>query len=292
MSDHAPRASFVRWLGARGDPTWGVDPDHYDPDAVASTLCRLDRVFGDERAYFPLAFEGWEHVPDAPAMFVMNHSGGTTIPDVWGFLAGWYKRFTPARPLYVMGHEMLFATDVTSRFLAARGILRASPRHCVRVLREARRDVLIAPGGDRDVWRPWSRRYEVEFAGRRGYARTALSCGVPIVPVAHVGAHHTLYVITDGRSIARALGFQRTFRAEVFPVHLSLPWGLAVGPWPHLPLPVRMRYRLAAPVGLATEDPDVPSEDAVESTDAAVRLAIQHMLDDFRAEDDAGGGTW
>jgi 1-acyl-sn-glycerol-3-phosphate acyltransferase len=287
MTDHAPRASFIRWLGARGDPTWGVDPAHFDAAAVAASLRGIGRLFGAEGSYFPLSFAGWEHVPDAPTMFVMNHSGGTTIPDVWGFLAGWYERFTPARPLYVMGHEMLFATDATSRYLAARGILRASPRHCVRVLREARRDVLIAPGGDRDVWRPWSRRYEVEFAGRRGYARTALACGVPIVPVAHVGAHHTLYVLTDGRAIARALGFQRVFRAEVFPVHLSLPWGLAVGPWPHLPLPVRMRYRLGAPVGAAAAEPAVPDDDAVRATDEAVRGAIQRMLDAFRAEDEA-----
>jgi len=287
MSDHAPKASFVRWLGPRGDPTWGSEPAHYDPAAVAATLRRIGRVFGEGGAYFPLEFVGWEHVPAPPTMLVMNHSGGTSIPDVWGFLAGWYRRFSPSRPLYVMAHEMLFATDASSRFLAARGVLRASPRHCVRVLREARCDVLVAPGGDRDVWRPWSRRYEVEFAGRLGYARTALACGVPIVPVAHVGAHHTLRVLTDGRTLARWLGLQRLFRAEVFPIHLSLPWGLAVGPWPHLPLPVPLRYRFAAPVVPATDGPAVAEEENVRATDALVRGAIQRMLDDFRAEDTA-----
>ncbi|HRG98734.1 MAG TPA: hypothetical protein PLR99_20925, partial [Polyangiaceae bacterium] len=71
----------------------------------------------------------------------------------------------------------------------------------------------------------------------------ALEARVPIVPVAHAGAHETLRVLTDGHRFARAVGLQRFARAEIFPVHLSLPWGLAIGPWPHIPLPTTLRYR-------------------------------------------------
>ena len=41
------------------------------------------------------------------------------------------------------------------------------------------------PGGDRDTWRPYSKRYDVCFAGRKGYARLAIKAGVPIVPIAN-----------------------------------------------------------------------------------------------------------
>lgn len=280
---HAPKGRLLRWLGARGGASWGTEPADYDPQAVAETLDGAGRLFGAGR-YFPLAFDGWEHVPDAPAMIVMNHSGGTTIPDMWGFLAGWYRHFGTSRPIHPLGHEMLFASDEVGRYMARRGVMRASPRHCVHALRDAGRDVLIAPGGDREVWRPWAQRYDVVFDGRTGYARMALSCGVPIVPVAHVGAHHSLVVLSDGRRIARTLGLQHTFRAEVFPVHLSLPWGLAVGPWPHLPLPVTLRYRIGAPVGERATAPEVPDDEAVRRTDEAVRARIQAMLHQFRDE--------
>ena len=69
-------------------------------------------------------------------------------------------------------------------------------------------------------------------------------------------------------------------RADVFPVHLSLPWGLAVGPWPHLPPPSRMAYRIGAPI-----QPDGTDADAVARLDAAVRQGLQTELD-------ALAGSW
>ncbi len=284
MSEHGPKGSFLRWLRGAGDDAEADAVARFDADAVERSLRGIGRLYGTG-GYFPLAFEGWQHVPDAPSMLVMNHSGGTSIPDVWGFVAGWYRHFGTARPLHVLGHEMLFAAAPMADYLARRGVLRATPRNAVSVLRDHRRDLLVAPGGDRDVWRPWSQRYRVVFDGRRGYARTALACGVPMVPVAHVGAHHSLVVLTDGRRFARWFGLQRHFRAEVFPVHLSLPWGLAVGPWPHLPLPIPLRYRFGPAQGAHVADATVPDDDAVRAADASVRDAIQSMLDRFRDED-------
>jgi 1-acyl-sn-glycerol-3-phosphate acyltransferase len=34
----------------------------------------------------------------------------------------------------------------------------------------------------------------------------------------------------------------------VFPVYLGLPWGLALGPLPHLPLPLKMRTYVGEPI--------------------------------------------
>jgi len=105
-----------------------------------------------------------------------------------------------------------------------------------------------------------------------------------VVPVAHAGAHQTLMVLSDGRRFARAVGLPRFFRAEIWPVHLSLPWGLAVGPWPHIPLPAKMSYRLSAPIDPRRfGDPgEEPSLDAVQALDAEVRGVIQGMLRGLR----------
>src|SRR5207302_8028347 len=131
-----------------------------------------------------------------------------SIPDVWGFAVAWYERFGYSRPLHILGHEMLFAVPFFARLFERVGVMRASQK-VARALLAAGRDVLIYPGGDIETWRPYSRRWEVDFAGRTGYARLALEAKVPIVPVAHSGAHETLRVLTSGRGFARAIGLHR-----------------------------------------------------------------------------------
>ncbi|MFO0630648.1 MAG: hypothetical protein U0325_34165 [Polyangiales bacterium] len=277
------KGHFLRWFNRDRSIRWGDDPAQYDPAAVRETLAHAQRLFGLGR-YFDLDVRGWEKLPAAPSLLVSNHSGGTTIPDVWGLMVGWYLRVGAERPLHPLAHEIILATSATAEFFGRRGVLRARPENAWRALVEQRRDVLVLPGGDRDTWRPYARRWDVEFAGRMGYARLALRAGSPVVPVARAGAHHTLMVLSDGRRVARALGLPRLFRAEIWPVHLSLPWGLAVGPWPHIPLPTRMAYRLGDPIdprrfGAPGEEPD---PEAVRALDAEVRAAIQAMLVELR----------
>ncbi len=143
---------------------------------------------------------------------------------------------------------------------------------------------MVMPGGDMDTWRPYSERWRVRFGGRTGYARLALEARVPIVPLAHAGAHETLIVLTDGRRLAQALRLPEIARASIWPIHLSLPWGLAVGPWPHIPTPARFRYRLGAPVPPPAElgPGEEPSEDLVRAYDARVQAAVQGLLDELK----------
>ena len=109
------------------------------------------------------------------------------------------------RPLLMRGHDMVFAIKRLGEAFERVGVMRAGRVAARQALRDQGRDLLVFPGGDRDTWRPFSQRYTVRFAGRRGYARIAVEANVPIVPIAHVGAHHTLLVLTDGRPLARAL---------------------------------------------------------------------------------------
>jgi 1-acyl-sn-glycerol-3-phosphate acyltransferase len=278
-----PRGRFLQWFHGEGGVRWGTDPAEYSPEAVAKTLVGVARVFGPGR-YFGLDVKGWENVPDAPAMIVSNHSGGTSIPDVWGFMASWYWHFGVHRPIHPMAHEIILSTRLTGEFFARRGVLRANHRLAHEVLATWKRDLMVMPGGDLDTWRPYKERYTVRFGGRTGYARLALRTGSPIVPVANAGAHETLIVLTDGRGFARAIGLYDLMRSEIFPVHLSLPWGIAIGPWPHLPTPTTLRYR----IGPVVEPPvkltpgDEPGEDVVREYDRRVQEAVQRLLDDLR----------
>jgi hypothetical protein len=185
-----------------------------------------------------------------------------------------------------MAHEFVMATKATARFFSSRGVLRAGRGVASDVLTNWRRDLLVMPGGDVDTWRPYRDRYKVRFDGRTGYARTAIKAGVPIVPVGHAGAHSTLYVVSDGRRLAEILGIKKLARANVWPIHFSLPWGLTVGPWPHIPVPARLRYRVGHPIAPPPlAEGEEPSDDDVLDFDASVRGAVQGLLDGLRDED-------
>ncbi|MEZ4443156.1 MAG: 1-acyl-sn-glycerol-3-phosphate acyltransferase [Polyangiaceae bacterium] len=262
-------------------------PDAYDEAAVQETLGHVGWLFGEGR-YFGLDMRGLETLPPSPVMVVMNHSGGTTIPDVWGFGVAWYRHFGASRPLHLAAHDFVLATETTRRFFSRRGVLVGSRQIAREVLVDFARDLMVMPGGDVETWRPYRDRYRLRWGNRMGYASLALSCGIPIVPVAHAGAHETLMVLDDGRRLARALGLRR-FRAHIWPIHLSLPWGLAIGPWPHLPLPANLRYR----VGRALNEHALPIEDPTPSQtaalDAEVRRSLQSLLDELRYEADEKG---
>ena len=276
------KGSLLRWLHGEGGVTWGANPEDYDPSAVERTLRRIGRLFGDEdwpRRYFPLEVDGLSRVPPSPVMVVSNHSGGTSIPDVWGFLAAWYRRFGSDRPIHPLAHEMFFSTRMTGPYFARRGVLRATPELAVDALSRGH-DVLVLPGGDTETWRPWRKRYHVDFHGRTGYARVAIQAGVPIVPVAHLGAHSTFLVLSDGRWLAKRLHLKRLVRSDVWPVHLSLPWGLGIGPLPHIPLPAHLRYRVGDPIEVRAGH---HTEEDVYALDECVRGSIQHMLDGLHA---------
>lgn len=280
MSERKSEAGhLLRWLNTSQNVPWGNDPGEYDPESVRRMLPYVKRLFGRGR-YFDVDVQGWHNVPEGPAIVVSNHSGGTSIPDVWGFLGAWYQNFGVHRPLHPMAHEIVMATNLTGRFFARRGVLRGNREVALSVLRDWRRDLMVYPGGDIDTWRPYSKRYEVRFSGRNGYARLALKAGVPIVPVAHSGSHETLIVLSDGSRIARALRLPEIARAGIWPVHLSLPWGLAIGPWPHLPTPARFRYR----IGPALMPPSGElSDERVRELDLAVQASVQRLLDELKA---------
>jgi len=185
-----------------------------------------------------------------------------------------------------MAHEIVLSNGVTGPYFAKRGALQASPALAHEVLREWGHDLLVMPGGDLDTWRPYRDRYRVRFSGRRGYARMAIRTGVPIVPLAHAGAHETLMVLTDGQRLARWLHLPELVRANIWPVHLSLPFGLTVGPTPHIPPPALLRYRFGEPIAppVVVEPGQEPPDWAVDELDAEVRAAMQGLLDGLAEE--------
>ena len=94
-------------------------------------------------------------------------------------------------------------------------------------------------------------------------------------------------IVTGGANGIGAAIVHELARARIWPVHLSLPWGLAFGPWPHLPPPVKLRYRFARPIypeDVGAVPGREPTEAQVEELDRRVRAAMQAELDALRDE--------
>jgi 1-acyl-sn-glycerol-3-phosphate acyltransferase len=272
------KASLLNWINRNEVASWAREPADFDADTVDRNVTQLGRLFGPRRP-FAVHMEGLENVPPSPSLVVSNHSGGTTIPDAWGLAYGWYSSFGTRRPLHFLAHEWVLPFRRLGEAFARRGVLWAEQGTAISALTQHRHDVVVFPGGDLDAWRPYRRRDQVEFGGRLGYARLAIQAQVPVVPLAHFGAHQTLRVLTDGRALARWLNLAGVARAHVFPVHLSLPFGLTIGPWPHLPWPSPLRYRFGEPVAPPAHEPGKPvSESLARALDQEVRQRIGSQL--------------
>ena len=87
-------------------------------------------------------------------------------------------------------------------------------------------------------------RNEIVFGGRSGFARLAIDQKVPIVPIVTAGAGESALVLTDGKSLAKALRLDKLLRIKALPISVSLPWGVSVGfagMAPYLPLPSKLQ---------------------------------------------------
>ena len=97
--------------------------------------------------------------------------------------------------------------------------------------------------------RNWRKRDQAVLAGRKGFVRQAIRSGVPIVPVATIGGHDTVFVLSEGRFLARWTGLGKRLRGATMPIIAGFPFPLAVEILPaHLPLPAKIRTEFLDPI--------------------------------------------
>jgi 1-acyl-sn-glycerol-3-phosphate acyltransferase len=242
------------------------------PDAAVTALKVLRRV-GIEfvHRYHRLDIEG-DFTSSEPVLFVANHGfGGIFDLNVLAIFAA-FDQLSLDRPVSILTHE-LFWTFQMGPLIEPLGCRPASWENARAAFRDGHH-VLVLPGGDVDAFKAYGDRNKIVFAGRTGFARLSMETGRPIVPIVTIGAGESLFVISDGQRLARALRLDKTLRAKALPVSVSLPWGLnvgAVGLLPYIPLPTKLSTRvLPAMSSHATESP----------TQFATRVQIemQHAL--------------
>lgn len=238
--------------------TLPVDPDRLDqvePALIERLAPWFDR-FG--KRWFDLEVDGVEHVPGGPALVVGNHNSGTNYVEMLCAMARLYLehdlQFTG------LAHDAVVSAPALGNLLVRVGAVRASHANANAAF-SADHKVVVFPGGNLEAFRSYRRRHRIDFGGHKGFVRLALRHRVPIVPMVSIGGHEGFVILTDGRRIARRLGLDRVpiLRTDTFPVMLALPWGVGIGPLPHVPWPTRCATRFLEPVPMEgdPDDPDV-----------------------------------
>lgn len=240
----APEENAVRqFIGKRAKSRWntaGPDPDFMRlQDGMWDFL--LDR-------YFRVETTGWENLPGSPSLLVGIHSGTWLTMDAWTLCAAWWKRFGQDRILHGTAHDALMALPGLGSYFRKVGVIPAA-RESVSACLEAGHDVVVWPGGEVDAMRSWKKRDKVVFGGRKGFIRQAMRSGVPIVPVATIGGADTVFVLSEGRFLAKILKGKKLMRSEVCPLVLGAPFGVFFEVLPmHIPLPSKIRTKILEPV--------------------------------------------
>jgi 1-acyl-sn-glycerol-3-phosphate acyltransferase len=197
--------------------------------------------------YFDAEVHGLEHVPRrGPVLLVGNHSGGILTPDTTAFFAAWYRRFGLKRPLVGLAFDAAFGIPGFRTLMRKIGEVPASRENTAKALADGLA-VLVYPGGDHEIFRPWTERNQIDFNGRKGFVELALRLRVPVVPVVSHGGHSSILILSRREWIGRWFGVER-IRTRAFPLALQFPWGLSTVGLPGVPLPAKITTRVLPPM--------------------------------------------
>ncbi len=230
--------------------------------------------------YFRLEIDGWERLPDDPSLLIGIHSGGPLTMDAWTVALAWWRHFGEERSLHGTAHDVLMSAPGLGSYFRRMGTISPSRENIGAAFAKGD-DVILWPGGEVDAYRSFSKRDQAVLGGRTGFIRLAIREQVPIVPLATVGGHDTLFVLSEGRGLAKALGLKKRMRSEVAPVTLSVPFGiqLHLTPFQHIPLPAKIRTEFLEPIYLDTDRDKENDNDYVGEIYNEIESMIQAGMD-------------
>ncbi|MCU1676741.1 MAG: hypothetical protein JWM93_1499 [Frankiales bacterium] len=227
------------------------------------------------RAYFAGEVAGAEHIPVAGAGLVVgNHAGTFPLDGLLLALASYDEGAVP-RHLRLLAADLVFRFPFVGGVARRFGVIRAD-RADAQALLGAGELVGVFPEGFRGTGKLYDERHQLQEFGRGGFAALAIRAGVPIVPVAIVGAEDSYPMLADLSPVARLLGL------PYFPITPTFPWLGAVG---FLPLPAKWLIEFCEPIptaaygAAAADDPQIVADLA-----AHVRETVQHRVDKLVAQ--------
>ncbi|MCP5057893.1 MAG: acyltransferase family protein [bacterium] len=220
---------------------------------------------------------GLEDVPrTGPVFFVGNHTiyGMIDVP-----MLGLEIYEHTGRPVRGLADHLHFSIPGWRNALVSLGAVRGTRENCARLF-EKGEQVLVFPGGGREVTRRKGESYQLIWKERIGFARMAIQHGVPIVPFASVGVDDMFEILADANdvmdspvgSLLERLGVTEKpwFRGgEMIP---PISWGSGPAGLPRLE---RQYFHFSAPVDVTRFEGRHEDRDACFELRKEVQTAIE-----------------
>jgi 1-acyl-sn-glycerol-3-phosphate acyltransferase len=221
------------------------------------TAVRLFLVTGFlHRCFFRVECHGIDALPPGPVMLVANHGSHVLSWDGAMIMTSCLIDADPPRLVHGMAEHRLMELPVLGAAARRIGAVDGRRDACEDLLR-AGGVVLTFPEGVKALRRPFRERYRLLNFGH-GFMHVALATGVPIVPVAVIGAEEEAPLLANPGWLARLLS------TPVAPLTPTL----------FLPLPVRYRIHFGAP--LRFKGP--PTPETISRHVTTVRTVLQELV--------------
>jgi 1-acyl-sn-glycerol-3-phosphate acyltransferase len=154
--------------------------------------------------WFRAEWEGLEKIPtDGGALLVANHAAA--IPsDAPAIMHGIETEL--GRPVYGLADTLFKGMPVVGTLWARMGGVVAHPDNAYRLLREQQQLTLVFPEGSKGPGKHYTERYRLRRFGRGGFVEIAMRTGVPVIPIAVVGAEESMPIVLNATPVAKMLG--------------------------------------------------------------------------------------
>jgi len=225
------------------------------------------------RNWFRAEWEGLEKVPrTGGALLIANHAAA--IPsDAPVIMHGIETELS--RAVYGLADHLFKAAPVIGTLLARIGGVAAHPENAYRLLREQQQLVLVFPEGAKGPGKTYAERYRLRRFGRGGFIEMAMRAGVPIVPIAVVGAEESMPVMCRVPALAKALNM------PYFPITANhIVFGPLLGTV--LYFPAKFKLRVLDPVQFdVAPDQERYSKSRIMDEAETIRVKLQDNLYDM-----------
>ncbi|MBI2170068.1 MAG: acyltransferase family protein [Actinobacteria bacterium] len=237
------------------------DVDHWGRSEHAREIARrlYEPLYSQ---WFRAEWEGLEHVPrEGGALLVANHAAA--IPsDAPVIMHGIEKEL--GRAVYGLADYLFVSIPVVGTLWSRGGGVPAHPDNAYRLLHDDQALALVFPEGSKGPGKHYSERYKLRRFGRGGFVETAMRAGVPVVPIAVMGAEESMPILYKNRTLAKL------FNLPYVPLTANM---LALGPLGLVGyFPAKFRLRVLPPVHF-----DVPPDQERYS-----RSRVMEEADDIR----------
>jgi 1-acyl-sn-glycerol-3-phosphate acyltransferase len=225
--------------------------------------------------WFRVEWEGLEKIPHhGGALLIANHAGA--IPsDAPAIMHGIEEEL--GRPVYGLADYFFRTIPVVGTLWSRTGGVPAHPDNAYRLLHDQQQLALVFPEGTKATSKTYTDRYRLRRFGRGGFVEIAMRAGVPVIPIAVVGAEESMPILFRLPALSKMLGL------PYFPVTAN---ALLMGPVGYVTyFPVKIKLRVLDPVTFDVEPGlDRYSRSRVMDEAEGIRATLQDALHDMLRE--------